>query len=728
MKLSASTLKNIDYKQFFIDHGEKVGMGVIALLLGLALLGTAWTPYPKTPVEMHDEATQALEEIKQQSWPDKDKKQLAGDFDLSGKVSQLLTPIDAAPFALRSFNEPLHHDKLRIRSPRWLPVMDLIANADFANLSMDPSVPPVEENFVRKPKEKDDKKDATGKKKRGEKKPPAKKGKDKKSDEDSVPEEFQTNRSLTGDGGGVPGMGFSAGALRRAWKRKEKMGDRGMGDDANGGGELGGATPVVKKPKLNSRGFRFVSVRGVYPLREQVTELIHALGDPGFDRKQAQDMIRLREDFKLERQTEKPGPNPWSGPWEPVDKEPVVELLKNEITGYAPEVVADGIIDTTICMPFPQRLVGSWGQMATHPKIKNFVLSDEEIEEQVKFERKLIDRMQNQKEEEDKKSGRKKGWAAFTNNFRTMQQRATDASSVSVRDQILNEIENKGANNVDKEKIDEKLTEFVKKHATPTDHLLLFRYLDFAVEPGKTYRYHVKLSVENPFREKEPSEVADPSIIEGESRDTEFSEPTPPVHVPEDARFFVAHVDSRVGGNSIPGVIMDFYQWFVSTGTVVNHRNLEARVGQLLGGRYPAQVLRPAEETFDSEKVPFSTKDALVDVTSGFSLSPDAGLHKDILDALNTAKDNKHPTTPVPDEALVVDDSGGLTVIDGMDQAADHAQTRQKYEWQNKPFESLVKKDKDDSDNGGRLDLRGGGSPLKGKGGDPRRRAAKSKN
>src|SRR5579862_9242289 len=270
MKLSASTFKNFDYKQFFVDHGEKLGMGVIGLLLGLALLGTAWTPYPKTPVEMHDEAAEALEKIKQHGWPEKDKKQLAGDFDLSGKVNQLLTPIDATPYALRPFNDPLHHDKLRIRSPRWMPVMDLIANADFANLSMDPSVPPIDEQFGRKPKEKDDKKDATGKKKKGEKKPPAKKDKDKKSDEESIPEEFQANPSLT-SGGGPTGMGFNPNALR-AMRRKERLEDkrrkdnRGTGDDANG--EFGGATPVVKKPKANSRGFRFVSVRGIYPLRE----------------------------------------------------------------------------------------------------------------------------------------------------------------------------------------------------------------------------------------------------------------------------------------------------------------------------------------------------------------------------------------------------------------------------------------------------------------------------
>ena len=176
--------------------------------------------------------------------------------------------------------------------------------------------------------------------------------------------------------------------------------------------------------------------------------------------------------------------------------------------------------------------------------------------------------------------------------------------------------------------MNDQLAEFVRTRATPVDHYVLFRYLDFKVEPGKTYRYRVKLIVANPFSDRRVEEVTDPSIIEGAERETEYSEPTAPVTVKEDAQFFVKRIDSRPGRPSLPYAEMDIFQWFAETGTVVN-KTLQTQIGQILGGRKSADVLRPSEDVFEPESVLFSTKDALVDVRPGFVL--DASLHKDNL-------------------------------------------------------------------------------------------------
>ena len=263
--------------------------------------------------------------------------------------------------------------------------------------------------------------------------------------------------------------------------------------------------------------------------------------------------------------------------------------------------------------------------------------------------------------------------------------------------------------------MNEQLAEFVRTRATPVDHYLLFRYLDLKVEAGKTYRYRVKLIVTNPFRDKRIEEVTDPSIIEGDERETEYSEPTPPVTVKDDAQFFVKRIDSRVGRPSLPSAEMDIFQWFASTGTVVN-KALQTQIGQILGGRKGADVLRPAEEVFDSESVLFSTKDALVDVSSGFSLDP--SLHKDILDNLkNVSSIKRAAEAKAPDEAIVVDENGELHLIDSLDEKPDYDKTKTHYDLQNKPFESLRKPANSDDDTMGRF---GRGLGRKGKN-DPRR-------
>src|SRR5205823_4515014 len=130
--------------------------------------------------------------------------------------------------------------------------------------------------------------------------------------------------------------------------------------------------------KTNGRGHRFIAVRGVWNLRAQVQELARAMGANPGELKTVQELVQL-QNFHLERQTAT-GPNSW-GPWKEVDRDPVMELLKTEIAGFAPEAVADGIVDMHICMPYPERVVGDWGGLATHPGVKDFVLSPEEIDE-----------------------------------------------------------------------------------------------------------------------------------------------------------------------------------------------------------------------------------------------------------------------------------------------------------------------------------------------------------
>jgi hypothetical protein len=739
--MKVPNLKTLDYKQLGIDHGEKLAIAIVGLLLLFVLWTTKWSqPIAKAPTELIDQAATTEEKIKKQAWPVSETKALNTGTDLNAKAVAMLSPLEFAPWALPvAMNKPYHPDRTLITKPKWLAVHDLVADAQDVDLEMDPKVARFDDGF-KKLKKEDTSKAEKAKKAEQEKK-------DKEAEEKTeVPEDLKR----TGDGGG-PGSGGPGGlgGMGGGLGRGGMMGGMGRGKRGKGGdndripntGRGKGRksrkkdddTPVVKtdsKPvqKPIGRGYHVVSVRGIFPLREQVAELVRAMGN-GITPHDAQELIQMH-DFKLERQTAKPGPDPWSGPWEPVDREATFEMFRNDIYSFSPEPVSDNIIDNHICMPLPIRLIGEWGKLATHRLVKEFTLSPDEVEAQVEYQRKIIAKMQ----EEDKKKHKEDdtgGFAPFTRNTRKVQRRpqnpnGPDAeSSKPIQQQILDDLEKAPKDRPDDVAINAKLADYIAKHASPQDHLLLFRYVDFNVEPGKFYRYRVRLEVDNPFHNRHAEEVAEPSIIERKYWDTEVSEPTKPVYVPEPAHFYVMHVVGDAGRSSLPWAKVDLYQWFASTGTVVN-KELIATIGQLVGGLHLAKVLNPAENTDDTEKVPFVTNDALVDVAPGFSLIPE--LHKDLISEIAAAetKDKSEPQehkasdkekpnkgSMVPDVLVFVDGNGALRVIDGLDQQEEHQDTKNRYTIQNDQYDELTKPDEDKADQG-RPGTRMGGLGKKG--------------
>ena len=70
---------------------------------------------------------------------------------------------------------------------------------------------------------------------------------------------------------------------------------------------------------------------------------------------------------------------------------------------------------------------------------------------------------------------------------------------------------------------------------------LLFRFIDFTIEPGNTYRYRVQLTLKNPNFElpRQLLENGNSSLAEGEMRDAEWSLPTDPVPVPNDLSYLL---------------------------------------------------------------------------------------------------------------------------------------------------------------------------------------------
>src|SRR5580658_1661235 len=96
-------LKNIDYKQLGIDHGEKVVIALIALMIGGVLYGSNWKGTEKSPTELKDRADKTEKEIDDRPWDEQKEKRANGlgkGNELAEKVAMLLTPVSGSGFSI----------------------------------------------------------------------------------------------------------------------------------------------------------------------------------------------------------------------------------------------------------------------------------------------------------------------------------------------------------------------------------------------------------------------------------------------------------------------------------------------------------------------------------------------------------------------------------------------------------------------------------------------------
>jgi hypothetical protein len=260
-------------------------------------------------------------------------------------------------------------------------------------------------------------------------------------------------------------------------------------------------------------------------------------------------------------------------------------------------------------------------------------------------------------------------------------------------DQFLQQLVEQSDPEVTSEDEKKKIIERIKARISAAGNLLLFRYLDFEVQPGNTYRYRVRLVVYNPFINRKPEEVLTPEVAEGQIRKTQWSEPTPPVQVPGDADYYVNKVDNGRRG-TLPSAEIDLFQWTTETGTIVNSP-VRTNVGQYLGGTVRnVHVLRPIQGTFEKENFKFNTDDILVDVVGRPSF--ERSLHPDLQVPANA----KGPAG-LSDQALVMNKMGDFLPLDQLSLTDAHQKSKTKLEQQNLVFDDIkdqIAKEKEDGE------------------------------
>lgn len=622
MKFSLDRLKNADWKQVGVNHGEKIALGGVGLLVVLILfMGTRWKTFdekePKDLIEGVKDQSAILAAAK---WSDsEDPKAYTAVYDeeqdkyvvgynVKDVYNNTYSVVQADSFKYpvgHSMIFALHRRQEPIDEPTWYPVEELIVTPGRFILQL----PPDGEDPLM------DGKLALGEEP-GQSAGPM-------SKQDALLKQFEINNPQNGPGEGG-GVGFeNPGGVGGVPMPMEGMGDELAGDGGFEGGIEGegmGETGV----EINARGVRYNAVRGIYPFRRQLEAIMKARHDPTLSNFRR--YVNLM-DFEIQRQTAKPGPNPWSdkdADWDTLDQSIAIDLLE-EANNYAEYVVDYSHIHYVITSPLPARLVGTWHPyFIGHDKDKIKTYTARQLELRRLLNEELV-RMEKEAKEQDTDVPR--GFARTQRDMGSLQEGV--AGDSSQRRQLFNNMER--SLNPDGEEnfqIPSAELEGMLTSTSQTPEYILFRYMDFDVEPGKAYRYRVKLKLTNPNYGELADNLAAENVGTGKFRFTPWSDPSVPAIVTDDSKYFVTEAFPG-SSRKEPFAKIDLYQWLNEIGTTAN-KIVSVQVGQIIGQPKPeidedkpmdvdeellVDVLRPYQ-SFKGEPVELATRDAVVDLVT----------------------------------------------------------------------------------------------------------------
>lgn len=694
--------KGFDAKAFLVNHTEKLVLGAAGLMVAGFLASSQWKSYSGTPGEIVDKVSSGEKALAGHSWPEEERNKYTLTPDKAPKQivkDLLLTDMQVSQYELSTrFTTTPWQGKEPLRDPTLLALEDAIADA--GKVLIERPVDPEAEKA-----ESDDPMSESG----------APTGNPVTPDED---DEFATGRPVAG--GGLPGMASgevegTTGTLPGAAYTPpvDSSGGSPTMDMLYGGmtgAEMGGSTTTNR----NAQGYYFASVRAVFPLKEQIRRFQEATNAKNFDLAAMNFEVI---DFNLERQEQVDKAGTWSD-WQSVDIQAAVDVL-DESMPPEPDVVTGTVTNNVMTMPLPPRIYGGWKKVASHPRIESFELSEEQIQMEIEYQSRVLEQLRDANKAPDTKPRRVKGgFSSHVGDTRALQSELFGGSAYGTGGGMMGSGGMSSANymggsspaaammgnqmgggrppargaagkkqedplqkllsTVDNDERGRALRDYIQTRVRVDGELLLFRYIDFAVEPGKTYRYRVRLVLNNPNYGRLPSEAnGQPLVVEGETRTTEWSNPTKPVTIERDVYYFVKDIDTKRGKSRV-----SVYQWDTKLGTTVN-ADLDLYPGQHVAGSVKARVIDPAKNTDEEKPYTFKSSDVFVDNHADMAL--DRTLHKDL--KIPPGSTNE---VQLPEELLVVDsNTGELAVIDPVRLAAEQKRLEVQQEKQNKAFETI---------------------------------------
>lgn len=690
-------MKKFNIKAFFVDHGEKLGFGLGLLLLLGVLGGSEWFPYSKDPSEIITRADKAKQEIERNQWPEESRKAFT-IRDYGQSIRDLRGPLATTGYTYSTpLWQPLYPPQQLAKDPKFLAVMELEAKAGTFILAVAPKVE-VDPNAPETATQ------------------PATTVAAAEDDEFARPTTSAPNPFAGGGGAGF-GAGAAAGHAGGAsiLNNTPTGMPTGMAAGHAGAPGMGGAMAEgmvgeygmgAMTPGVTGRGERFISVRGVWPVLQQLQQYRSAM-----NLQSAQDARALLEivDFVLERKTAIAGADPWAGEWQTIDISKAKEVL-NECPDFDIDTFDPRLVDVTITMPLPKRLLGRWGDYATHPQIKDYQLKGPELERELKLQERLMREYEKMSARLPQKPKPRGGFAGTQTNFRGMadsiyssaegtNQFNTGMRSYMEQDPTMMGMAGTGSGG--------KLSPpDLKARLTAAERLFLFRYFDFDVLPGYAYRYRVKLMLRNPNYQRPLDQVIDKSVAEGETRETDWSTESTVAVVPESTNYFLktvnrdpAHEGGRPGAKAV--AYLKMFQWDRDVGTMIADTIQVLSIGQFLGEeKKKTWHLDVAKPSFREEEVSFQTDDLYLDGFGDLRVTADD--HKD----LKFPGDRKG-LVGLSSMAVVMNDVGELKAIAPGLEADKEKQIQDRVDRERKAFESIKGKDPAAAPN----PLEGGGYP-----------------
>lgn len=648
-------LKGMNWKEFFLDHCEKMGLGLVGLFAVSALGMTSWGTYKTEPEKFMENVSKGKSQFMNSRWPEDRKSEFVAR-DLGDVVSSVLDGIPAnsnyqipAPFYPRIWTpkEPLSE-------PKYLKFQELIADGSRVLLQLEPDQPKLGvEVAAADPKER-----------------PGEGASTSNNDEVEKPRTPGAGAVGTSPMGAVPITPMPVGAP-------------GAMDPMMGSGYGGNAMAANL-----AKGYRFASVRAVFPMKEQLAAVRAAmrLESP----EQALEHVRFH-DFELERQTAAAGPNPWSGKWEKIDIQTAIDVLSK--TQFDLDVVDQRYRDSVFTMPLPMRVTSDWKKLASHPQIKR-LLTDEEAARQEAKSRAAIEVAEKMKKQAPAPGGFGKVQHDVSGYQRQIQM--GDTSMMDMYNNRSQEYSNElmgsssmpgmqpgmmpqGMGNIGG-----------RNPLVAVPDMLLFRYLDFDVVPGNAYRYRVKLVFKNPLFQRDTSELKQPESAAGEFRYSEWSEPSAPVVIEDDMQVFLAKVNPNPSNTTAD---FDAFQWMTETGSlikapfkkvgrgeqiaaVMTEETTGKNAGRKTGG-LECDVLRPAQMSYGKETIEYITPNIVVDIATNGVL---AGDEYPDLELGNKRLPNRL------DQVVIVNRYGEIVELDNYSQKTGHTRADSQIKTQEENF------------------------------------------
>lgn len=651
MKNFAAKLKGLNYKQALIDHGEKVVLGVIGLIVLICLAGTSWSRYDKQPEEFTKKVEQGEAAIRASAWTKEKEAEFKSSRDISQAVKMLHSPLDTSRYVYSTnWYWPMYPTGVKVSEPRWLaPIQPIADSGKFVMIEN-----PIEQTQVKDLAMVDT---------------PA-----KKDDEENEFAVRKPNSDVTGVGNAAaPAAPAEVATSAKAY---EKMRGGAVGMDAS----------ASTGPVINARGTRFVAIRSVFPLGDQLDELVKAMHE---NKQKAAELIEFM-DFEVERQVAQPGDKPWSGKWEKVDFQATLELLDR--VDFDTEVVDLAYTDAVFTMPLPRRVIGNWKKFASHPLIK--IMTDEQVELQAQITSRMVE--ESEKLAKEKQATKKGGLYRSQVDARSLRGQFNGGQMAGMMQEMQKSF-NAGPTstftgadpsimrNMDPTMITG-FQDQMSKNGRMSKYLLL-RYFDFQVNPGNAYRYRMRVTLRNPNFKRPVEDLVQEETALAEVRVTPWSEPTPSVFIKNDEFIFLAKADKARIETGLPSAYLDVYQWFSEAGTTIAAKLEKLQLGQFVGGRPPkTEVFRPANNTLRDEEVPVFTGSVLADIAAASTGDIDFSEHADLkLDA------KKLKQLGVVDKALLVDRFGQLMPLDPKVAADDLTQAEKTVDTERRSIRAAIK-------------------------------------